>query len=65
MPDAPEQLLTVNDVAALLRVSPRTVRRWIETGKLRATRLPGRGAYRIQPADLRAALHEGVPCPCG
>lgn len=29
---APEQLLTINDVAALCQVSNKTVRRWIDHG---------------------------------
>ena len=31
---APEQLLTINDVAALCQVSNKTVRRWITAGEL-------------------------------
>ena len=35
----PEQLLTIDDVAALCRVSTKTVRRWIKTRELTAAKL--------------------------
>lgn len=47
-----EQLLTVNEVAATLRLDPYTVRRWIGRGHLPAVRV-GR-ELRIEPAELRA-----------
>jgi excisionase family DNA binding protein len=43
-------LLTVNEVAALFRVCPKTVRRWISSRALPATRL-GRD-WRIRRDDL-------------
>lgn len=48
-------LLTVTEVATRLRVNPATVRRWITTGKLPATTLPG-GVYRVAAADLDRIL---------
>ena len=47
---APEQLLTINDVAALCQVSGKTVRRWITSGELPAAQLGNQ--WRIRPADL-------------
>ncbi len=47
---APEQLLTINDVAALCQVSSKTVRRWIMTGELPAAQLGNQ--WRIRPAGL-------------
>jgi excisionase family DNA binding protein len=44
--------LRIADVAADLDVSPRTVMRWIEQGKLPALRMPG-GRLRISAATLR------------
>lgn len=44
-------LLTVQDVAAYLAVSPWTIREWIAVGKLPAVRLPGR-LVRVKRADL-------------
>ncbi len=49
------QLLTVAQAAALLSVSDRTVRRWIEAEKVPYLKLPG-GGYRIPQASLLAAL---------
>jgi excisionase family DNA binding protein len=45
-------LLTIEQVAALENVSPRTVRRWIACGDLHAIRT-GR-MIRVCPDDLRA-----------
>jgi excisionase family DNA binding protein len=47
-----ERLLTVEEVAALENVSPKTIRRRIAAGDLRAIRY-GR-SLRIRPQDLRA-----------
>ena len=47
-----ERLLTVEEVAELENVSPKTVRRRIVAGELRAIRY-GR-SLRIRPQDLRA-----------
>lgn len=48
------EYLTVEEVAAKLRVNPKTVRRWCQAGKLIATRA-GR-LWRIKPADLDAFM---------
>ena len=44
-------MLTVNEIAKNLNVSTRTVRLWIESGKLKAYRF-GKD-YRIEPNDLK------------
>ena len=49
-------LLTVSEVAEVCRVSPRTVRRWIERGELPAHRL-GR-QLRISEKDLKIFLRD-------
>lgn len=54
MPD----LLKVNDVAEYVGVNVRTVRRWIEQGKLKA--LKGGGALRIRRSDLDKFLRPVV-----
>lgn len=51
--DIPE-MLTVAETAAALRVSERSVRRWIEAGILAVYQLPG-GHYRI-PVEAVDAL---------
>jgi len=47
--------LAVGEIAERLRVSTKTVRRWIERGELRAHRL-GR-QLRVSDQDLSAFLH--------
>src|SRR4029079_6660934 len=65
----PEELLTVEQVAQLLKVIPDTVRTWIQSGALRASR-PGNGTrpgrkYRVRRADLEAfvAASQRLPAP--
>lgn len=45
--------LTVQEVAAFLRVDPQTVRRWCIAGDLRAVRAGGK-VYRVRRDDLDA-----------
>jgi excisionase family DNA binding protein len=54
----PDELLTVGQVAKELQVIPATVRTWIQSGALRASR-PGNGVqpgrtYRVRRTDLDA-----------
>jgi excisionase family DNA binding protein len=52
-------LLTVHEVAQVLRVDDTTVRRWIKTGVLEAISLPHankRQAYRIKRSTVDALL---------
>jgi excisionase family DNA binding protein len=42
------------EIAARCQVSTRTVMRAIRSGRLRASRLGARGAYRVRPEDLEA-----------
>lgn len=50
-------LLRVHEAAKLLRVSKWTVYRWIEEGRLRATKI-GRGSLRIFRVSLTALIDE-------
>lgn len=53
------ELLTVNEVAQILRVDPTTCRRWIKTGVMHAIALPHknkRQAYRIKRETLNSLL---------
>jgi len=45
----PQQLLTPSEVSALLRVDPKTVSRWAQTGQLPCVRTLG--GHRRFPAD--------------
>jgi excisionase family DNA binding protein len=52
-----EEWLTVEEVAAKLKVSEETVRRWIRAKKLPVLDLGGpRAGYRIRPGDLEKFL---------
>lgn len=48
-----EKLFTIEEVAKILRVSGRSVTRYIESGKLKASKI---GVWRIQQSDLNAFL---------
>ncbi len=50
----PSQFFTIGEVAEMLRVSTRTVRRWIDRGQLVAHAFGG--VVRIAEPDLRAFL---------
>ena len=50
-----DKLLTIEEVAKILRVSTRTVNRYIEAGRLRASRI---GQWRIKESDLEKFLKE-------
>jgi excisionase family DNA binding protein len=49
------QLLKVREAAALLKVSEKTIRRWIEAESIPYLKLPS-GSYRIPQGALLAAL---------
>ncbi len=49
--------LTLGKVAEYCLVSRATIRRWVKTGTLKATRLPS-GHYRVNVADLRDFLKQ-------
>ena len=55
--DAPEQLLTPTEVAALFRVNPKTVTRWARAGKLTAIRTLG-GHRRFRVSEIKRCLEE-------
>ena len=53
-------VLTVAEVAELLKCRVETIRRWIIAGKLPAATLPG-GEYRIREDDVQALLTPRTP----
>jgi excisionase family DNA binding protein len=53
-----EPLLTPAEVAARLRVDPKSVTRWAKAGKLSAVRTPG-GHRRYYEAEVLALLNGG------
>lgn len=50
-----DKLLNIEEVAAVLRVSTRTVVRYIESGRLRASKI---GVWRIKESDIHCFLEE-------
>ncbi|MBQ0755983.1 MAG: response regulator [Amphritea sp.] len=56
--------LTSGDIANYLDVTQRTVIRWINSGKLKGFKLPGRGNNRIQTVDFVEFLKQNrMPIP--
>lgn len=58
-----DDLLTVSEVARILRVDDTTVRRWVKHGALEAVVLPHsrlRQSYRIKRETLNKVLGEGL-----
>jgi len=49
------KLLTIEEVAEILRVSTRSVTRYIESGRLKASKI---GVWRIKQSDLDAFLNQ-------
>ncbi len=49
-------ILTTGQVARICRVAPRTVSKWVDTGKLRGYRIPGSRDRRIPAEQLAAFL---------
>ncbi len=52
-----DKLLTIREVAEILRVSERSVNRYIESGKLKASKI---GQWRIKQSDLDEFLKENL-----
>jgi excisionase family DNA binding protein len=48
-----DKLFTIEEVAKILRVSTRSVTRYIETGRLKASKI---GVWRIKEVDLNEFL---------
>jgi excisionase family DNA binding protein len=51
-----EELYSPEEAAAYLKVHVQTVREWIRTGRLKASRLAGQRALRIKASDLQTLL---------
>ena len=50
------EYLTVSEVAKRLKVTPLTVRRWLNAGSLAGIQLGDRAGWRITEADLQTFL---------
>ena len=57
------RLLTPAEVAAMLRVDPKTVTRWAASGRITSIRTPG-GHRRFRESEVRALLRgDSEPSP--
>lgn len=64
--DSEIRSLTTGEIAEYCDVNLRTVIRWIEAGKLKGYKLPGRGNNRVLEPDFLDFLREnGMPIPKG
>ena len=52
-----DEMLTAEDVAKIMKVSIKTVRKWVQTGELASIPIGTRG-YRISRKDLDAFIEE-------
>ena len=52
-----DDILTIEEVSKVLKVSKRTVYRWIDTGDLKVAKI-GRKTYRIFESDLRKFINK-------
>ncbi|MCD4761605.1 helix-turn-helix domain-containing protein [bacterium] len=52
-----DDILTIKEVATVLKVSTRTVYRWVDSGELKVARI-GRKTYRVFESDLRKFIRK-------
>ena len=57
MPDAPDEFMTVAEVATILKLNQQTVRNWIDAGTLPAVRIGRR--VRIKRSDFDRVVADG------
>lgn len=62
MSDQPRELptLTVSAAARRIGVSPRTVSRWVDAGRLACFRMPGTGIRRLFESDVERFVAENT-----
>ena len=53
---ADDDVLTTGQIAKICGVSPGTVAKWVDAGRLKGWKIPGSGDRRIVCADLKAFL---------
>ncbi len=54
-----DDILTIEEVSSILKVSKRTIYRWIESGDLKVARI-GRKTYRVFESDLRKFIRKHI-----
>ena len=60
---AEKRLLTLRDVAKILRVHPNSVRRWADNGLIRSCRIGVRGDRRFMVEDIHSYLELSESAP--
>lgn len=58
-PTEGDPMLTTDEVAAAMRVNPKTVSRWAEGGQIAAVRTPGGGKWLIRSSVVQSLLRGG------
>jgi len=53
-----QKLYTPEEVAAVLKVKPRTVMEWLRKGKLKGVKIGGK-LWRIKESDLQTFIEQG------
>jgi len=54
-----ENILTIEEVSKVLKVSKRTVYRWVDSGDLKTARI-GRKTYRVFESDLKKFIRKYI-----
>jgi excisionase family DNA binding protein len=57
---ADEAMLTSKQAAERLQVQVITVQRWLASGRLQGTKLPGRAGWRIPQSEVQRVLSGGA-----
>ncbi len=53
-----DRIYTIEEVAEVLHIKPRTVRQWITDGKIKAFKMGDRGLIRVHEEDLQAFIDQ-------
>ena len=51
-----EEILTLDQIATILKIHIATVQRWARTGQINAIRLGNKSGYRVRRSDFEAFL---------
>ena len=54
-----DNILTIEEVAKVLKVNKRTVYRWVDSGDLKVARI-GRKTYRVFESDLKKFIRKYI-----
>lgn len=59
-----KQIFTTTEVANLLKVTPRTVNQWFDSGRIKGYRIPGTQSRRIPRERFKSfCVEHGMPLP--